>query len=62
MERTVLITTSLCKTAHLGRIASHYEFAPIGDIRSRIPPVVRKNSIRAIGAEYEHESHGMMSA
>jgi hypothetical protein len=24
--------------------------------------VVRKNSIRAIGAEYEHESHGMMSA
>jgi hypothetical protein len=28
MERTVLITTSLCKTAHLGRIASHYEFAP----------------------------------
>jgi hypothetical protein len=29
------------------------------NIRSR---VVRKNSIRAIGAEYEHESHGMMSA
>jgi hypothetical protein len=28
MERTVLITTSLCKTAHLGWIASHYEFAP----------------------------------
>ena len=28
MERTVLITTNLCKTAHLGRIASHYEFAP----------------------------------
>jgi hypothetical protein len=24
--------------------------------------VVRKNSIRAIGAEYEHESRGMMSA
>ena len=24
--------------------------------------VVRKNSIRAIEAEYEHESHGMMSA
>jgi hypothetical protein len=24
--------------------------------------VVRKNSIRAIGAEYEHEGHGMMSA
>jgi len=23
--------------------------------------VVRKNSIRAIGAEYEHESHGMIS-
>ncbi|HXL85233.1 MAG TPA: hypothetical protein VN989_14105, partial [Casimicrobiaceae bacterium] len=24
--------------------------------------VLRKNSIQAIGAEYEHESHGMMSA
>lgn len=35
-------------------------------LNGRLPrflcPVVRKNSIRAIGAEYEHESHGMMSA
>jgi len=37
MERTVLITTSLCKTAHLGRIASHYEFAPHRELRWRPP-------------------------
>jgi uncharacterized membrane protein YccC len=41
---------------------ARYRVLMLADTLLSVTTVVRKNSIRAIGAEYEHESHGMMSA
>jgi hypothetical protein len=60
MERTVLITISLCKTAHLGRIASHYEFAPHRPESIDRPLPCRRKRVDNDAGNYLAELHSVL--